>query len=333
MKVRLFRLGLDWITYRFLDMYSDIFLDSFFLDYSETANQRFGVEFFGRQFDVTYIEAKTKHILIFQYQSTSVFEFVKIWKRFSISEYSYKFSFFCAYFYLDDLSDVLLAFTKRYVQQIAISRLDIALDTDIPIPVLYKRKRTQFQKQQLFKSLGVLTGFYLGARKGNKKFFIRVYDKKLDSKGKEKFHLFFPYLLEEAVSRIEAELLVLTLQTFGITPQTIIEYEEARMTNFVSKPNCLEQYFASLCLNKQGTYFYPLKSLDFANVERLTTATYKGKSEYILDEVSYIKDWLGRGVTLHNMKLDPVGLLQHHLAPKPPMEPSSKLFPYTDTSF
>lgn len=327
-------MGLDWITYQFVSAYVDAYLDSFFSYTSETANQRFNVDFFGHVFNVLSIECRSKHIVIFQQNGISVFELIRNRNLYSTRQYSYKFSFYGAYFYLDDLADVLLAFTKRYADFMTISRLDIALDCNIPIPVLYKRKKTQFQQKKLhINAEDVLTGFYLGVKKGNKKFLVRVYDKKLDSKTKEKFQLFLPYLMEETVSRIEAELHVLVLRNFKITPNTIIEYEEARLTYFAFAPNCMEQFFASLCMNEQGTYFKPLKGVDFAKVERLTTAVRTKRSEYILNTIPYIKDWLSRGLTLHKMKLNPLKLLEEHLKPKPPMEPSLKLIPYTDSDF
>lgn len=318
MKTKVFRLGLDWITYLFDIGYVDAFLESLFLNFSETANQQFDISFFGRQFDITYTDTKTKRILLFHYLDTAVFELVKNQTTKSKRRLGYKFSFYGAYFYIDDLSEILLEFTRQYRGRMHISRLDIALDTDVPIPVLYRRKHTQFIKEKLFKTNGILTGFYLGSREGNRKHFIRVYDKKLDSGKKGKFHLFLPYLAEDIVSRVEVEMHVLTLKTLRITPQTVIDYEEARLTGFEGVPNCVEQYFASLCMKKGGTYFYPLKGVSFSKVERLNTATFTGLSDEIQDQILYIKQFVGRAKSLKRMGIDPIALL-HRRFPPPPL--------------
>src|SRR5437764_432096 len=111
MSVRVFRLGLDWITYQFEGSYEGAFFDSLFRDFSATANQRFSVPFFGHLFDIEYTETRTKCILIFQYLGNSVFELVKNMNPHSNRQYSYKFTFYGAYFYLEDLSKILLEFT------------------------------------------------------------------------------------------------------------------------------------------------------------------------------------------------------------------------------
>src|SRR3989344_2450081 len=312
MKVRVFRLGLDWITYFFDESYADEFLEGLFAGFSETANQRFGVPFFGCEFDITYLKTEMKRILVFYYLGTSVFELVKHQQTIKI-KLGYKFTFYGAYFYIDDLSQILQAFTKLYQEHMHISRMDIALDCDVPVPVFYKRNRTQFHAEIDYKLYGVVSGFYLGSRKGNRKHFIRVYDKKIDSDKKEKFHLFLPYFGEEVVTRVEVEMHVLTLKTLGIIPQTIIDYEEARCTDFTITPNCLEQYFASLCMKKSGTFLYPLKNVHFKDVERLNTATFTGKvDDEILDKVRYVNIFVGMGRRLKKMGFDPYQILQRH---------------------
>lgn len=321
MKVRVFRIGIDWITYQFDGTYEGEYFDSIFRDYSQTANQRFGFPFFDHKFNMTYIDGRTNVILLFQYLGTNVFELVKNLNANAGRQYSYKFTFYGAYFYIDALSDILLAFTKQYVRHMHLSRLDIALDCNILIPTLYKSKRTQFRAEQLFKTSDVLTGFYLGGRKANKKYLIRVYDKKLDSQKKGKFHLFLPYLMEDVVSRIEVELHVLTLQIFDITPQTIIEYEEARITAFASVRDCMQQYFASLCMNDQGTYFSSLKNVDFADIERLTTAGNPKKATEITDKLGYVRQFLTRGRRLKEWGIDPIEILERHFTSplRPPL--------------
>lgn len=209
----------------------------------------------------------------------------------------------------------MLDFTKHYSRHMIIQRLDIALDCNVPIPDLYNNKHTQFVKKELFINHDVMTGFYLGNRKGNKKHLIRCYDKKLDSTGKNKFHIFSTYFHHDVVSRIEVELHCLTLRAMGISPQVIIDHEEARQTGFISAPNCLEQYFASLCLDKQGTCFHILEDVSFKNVERLKTTITAKKGDAIVDELMYVKQFVTRAENLQKMRIDPIELLQRRLPP------------------
>lgn len=319
MKLRAFRLGFDWITYNFCTEFQERdqeFLE-FFNGLSETSNTKNGVTFFNRPFDLLYKEGGGRRSIYFLYSGDNVF-CLTMENRKDRSKYvSYTFHFYGASFYIPDLSHILLEFTSKYLPYISLSRLDLALDCNVPVDQLWKWKKTQFKKVRRYENGGALETFYLGQAKWNRKHYIRVYNKRADSQTKQKFHLFLPYFGEEIVTRVEVQMHVLTMKTLGINPRKIIDYERAKRDGGGASMEFIEQCFASLCMNEQGTYLYPLKGLDFDQIERLTTATYTGKAEEIIDQMSYTKQFVSRGLRLKEMGIDPVELMQRHLTLPP----------------
>ncbi len=319
MSLRSFRLGFDWVTYQIspeIEGRDDEFL-ALFRGFSQTANTKYGVLFFGCPFDLLYDEGKGRRTIYFSYSGDAVFCLTMITHAERSKFVNYIFTFYGASFYVPDLSHILLAFTSKYLPYLSISRLDLALDCNVPVQELWDDQRTQFKKTKEYKNNGVLESFYFGQRKGNRKHFIRVYNKKADSETKQKFHLFLPYFGEETVTRIEVEMHVLTLKTLGIRPYSIVEYEKSKRDGEAAGLEFIERCFASLCMNDQGTYFYSLKELDFSAIERLTTAKYTGKAEAIIDTMAYAKQFISRGLRLKQMGIDPIALLQRHLTPLP----------------
>ena len=115
------------------------------------------------------------------------------------------------------------------------------------------------------------------------------------------------------VTRIEAQILSITIKALKITPQVILDYEKARIEDFSSAPNILEQYFASLCLNEEtgGTNFYSLKGVNFKNVDRLKTTNFTSRRKNIEDMERYekylqAKGFLTRSETMLRMGFDPI---------------------------
>jgi hypothetical protein len=324
MKTQVFRLGFDWNTYQFYASFRSPLFESMFWCLSETSRQRFGVGFFGKPFDLLYSEGKGRRSIYFMYGIDAVFCLTQILDSGFKKKVSYEFTFYGAYFYIEDLSHILLEFLEKYVAYIKVTRCDIALDTNIPVQRLWQLKHTQFKKKRRFEDGDEFTGFYLGKREGNHKHFIRVYNKKLDSETKQKFHLFRHYLEQEGiVTRIEVQIHSITIKNLSITPQAILDYERARMTHFVFTPNILEQWFASLCMDHEngGTNFLPLKGLSFKNVERLKTTAFTGRRKNVEEMERYEKylqaqGFLTRSETMLRMGFDPILFLIMRLPPR-----------------
>lgn len=320
MKVRLFRLGLDLIRYNFNAKFRGNTFAYLFDGLSENSPEKMA-DFLGHRFRVVYAESDSLKMLSFHHKNHRVFLLVKQTGMGKADHIPYTFLFDGSYFYYPELTRCLLDFTKLYLLYISISRLDIALDCDVTVDELFHNHKTQFVIDDIKRRYKKVVTFYLGQRKGNAKYFIRVYDKKADSMSKEKFDLFSHYVREKVVTRIEAELHPKTLKALAITPQTIMRYEEDRLNGEYVSIELMQQYFASLCMNEQGTYFYPLKDLDFSSIERLTIAKKTGRMLHPEElekheKLPHMKQFITRAETLYKMGIDPIMLLLIHL-PRP----------------
>lgn len=331
MEVRVFRNGIDTIRFNLDDTFQSPIFDSMFRGFSLNSNQKFGVQFMGHEFSVLSRIQSNMQTLYFEYAGDSVFCISKMLDGGIVRGISHVVTFYGALFYIPDLDQFLSGFISHYLPRLSLSRLDLYLDVNIPVGALWKHHVTQFQKKYRIEKSGKLETFYLGSKSNNKKHFIRVYDKKLDSQKKGKFHLFFEYLKEEIVTRIEVQLHVKSLQTMQITPAVILDYENRRLAHSLEAEHRLHSVFASCCIKKSGTLFPQLRSLDLAKVENIQTATYTGRVEdmALLDQVPYLKDFKTRAERIRQMHIDPLAFLQRSL---PPPVISSNQPPSTVTS-
>lgn len=231
-----------------------------------------------------------------------------------IRSMSFSLTFEGTFFAIPELLPFLVTFTKRFLNSLSVSRIDIALDCSVKTEVLWKWKRTQFRFNEVIRDRGYIETFYLGKKIGNKKYFIRVYDKKIDSMNKGKYALFHHYLSKDIVTRIEAEVHTITAKVLGITPQVLLEYVQACIAGEEDGLKPLEQWFASLCINEQGTCFYSLRGLALSQSTKLTTAKFTGRSEAI-ERGRYVRTMLAYATRLHHDGFDVIGYLSEKLVP------------------
>lgn len=318
MKPQVFHFGIDTIRLNIDENCDSPVLEYMFEGLSEGSNAKYGFNFLDFNFDVveTYIK-KNSALIQFAYGGDPIFSVLKIYNGGTIQNMSYQVTFYGACFYINDLDELLSKFIMRYKNHLSVSRLDLCLDCDVPVEKLWKRHKTQFRKKLPWINGEKIETFYLGAKKGNKKHYICVYDKRLDSKQKGKFHLFFEYLKKPLVTRIEVKMFTKTIKTMGITPQLILDYEKARRSDFVFHKNSLHSIFASCCLNPRSTCFLPLKNIDIAKVPLLKTSTLTVKvlDLGLIDQVPYLKGFITRASRIQQMHIDPIALLQANLPP------------------
>lgn len=313
MSVRLFRFGIDYLRYNLCARFSHNHFAYLFVGLSQNSKQRFDVNFLGHHFDsIQYIETGQKMILNFYHDQYHVLTIERYLDMGVIHSVSYAVIFEGTFFAIPELFPFLVTFTQRYVRSLSVSRIDIALDCNVKTEKLWQSKRTQFRNDNVYRSGKHIETFYLGRQKGNKKYLIRVYDKKIDSQNKHKFVLFHHYLSEEIVTRIEAEVHTITAKILGITPEAILRYAKASIDGDEKGIEPLEQWFASLCMNEQGTFFYPLRGLALNKSEKLTTAKFTGRSENI-EQHRYIRTLLTYAKHLHEMGFDVIGFLKDNL--------------------
>ncbi len=329
MSVRLFRFGIDYLRYNLCAEFSHNHFAYLFQGLSENSKQKFDVELLGFQFTfVQYVETKQKLILNFYHDHYHIFTIERYLDMGIIQNVSYAVIFEGTFFAIPEIFPFLVTFTKRFLKFLTVSRIDIALDCNIKTETLWKWKRTQFRNDDVKRTDGHIETFYLGSRQNNKKHFIRVYDKKIDSMKKGKFILFHQYLAEDVVTRIEVEIHTITIGLLPITTQAILAYAEANLAGDENGIRILEQWFASLCMNTGGTFFYSLRGLSITKCEKLTTAKFTGRSEHV-EKQRYVRIFLTYAKRLQELGFDVFGFLEEHL--KPPNGASPNCLNYVPT--
>ena len=315
MSAQLFRFGIDYLRYNLCAELGGNQFAYLFVGLSENSKQKFDVDFLGYVFSsVQYIETKQKIILNFYHGQYHVLTLEKYLDMGIIRNVSYAFIFEGMFFAIPELFPFVVTFTSRFLESLSVSRIDIALDCNVETELLWKWKRTQFKKNIVYRSNGHIETFYLGQKKGNKKYLIRVYDKKIDSQNKGKFILFHQYLSEKIVTRIEVEVHTITARILDITPKAILRYAEASANGDENGVMVLEHWFASLCMNEQGTFFYPLRGLSLVRAERLKASKFTGRSMEV-EKYRYVRIFLTYAIRLHGLGFDVIGFLQEKLPP------------------
>lgn len=313
--LELYRKGIDTIVYRLLEGGVTEMLDGLYEGFSINSNKKYEVWFFGVRFDATYNETKQRRMITLGYLGDPVIDIARIFDLGISKETRYFITFYGAYFYIDDLVDVLPLFTKQYRKFLKVSRIDICIDVNLTVEELHSSYRTQFKRKDIKENSGHIETFYLGKnpKKRTDKFFIRVYDKKIDALAKGKIHLLLDYASLPVVTRIEAELHTIKINELRITPEVIINYWEAKRKDFAGTSDIFEQHFSTLCMNKSGTYFHCLEELNLQKGES-KTAKFRGKGTIIHNNIPYIKTFLGYAKRIEKeLKFDAVRLVSDFL--------------------
>ena len=207
------------------------------------------------------------------------------------------------FFYTSLRDDFLRNLITTFQNDIFISRADLALDIEMSVnDFLNNGWLTQFKKIETRENGDKIETKYFGNRSDtNKRHFIRVYDKKLDSSKKNKLELHYFYLKFQDVTRIEAQVNSLSCKEFG--------FHKDAMRIFDRK--YLESVFTSICINKSGTFFNALEKLDF-NDEIIKRKKFE-KTNDILDEARYAKLSYSYNKTLFLQGFDPVAHFYKHI--------------------
>ncbi len=309
MKSKYLYFGLDFLRLNFKSSYKNIRFDNYFSGLSANSNFK-TVDWFGLTFNCTFTQTGNKKILIFNYNDFPVFVLEEFLDGGINTHTSYVIQFYSAFFYIKELDLFLFAFLNYYGRYCYITRFDIALDVPLSISdFVSKGYSTKFRKGAKFglnENTGEFETWYLGAKGcSNKKHFIRIYNKLLDSKKKSKMMLFWQYFDFEDVTRIEVQVNSQSCSVFGAIPDNITDI------------NFLGSVFKSCAVNKSGTIFNHLEDLDFINSSSLI-AYKKPKKSDIIDKLSYAKTMLGYAQTLLDQGFDPVLFLRDNLKDNQP---------------
>lgn len=311
-EVQALRFGIDTVRFNFLEGYRSNIFEKLFEGLSLNSPQNDKLVFMGYEMTGLFAQTRAKKILQLQFEGDIVICIEQIIEAGLITKMSYTVTFYAAYFYITDLKGLLDRFIQQYKNNMKVSRVDIALDVLTSVDSLWQTHKTKAQKKNIFRKGDEIETFYLGPKANNKRHFIRVYNKKLDSARKGKFHLFASYFLESLpVSRIEVQINSLSVITFNIKCSDISES--------VSMSGRIWEIFKECCMNTSGTDF---GILPFQKTSK-QISTAKDVSSF-LNELPYAKRMLGYARRLQEYGFDPIEYLREHLTVPIEQSPSNE---------
>jgi len=246
--------GIDYLRVNFNNSFSDTDFDPFplmFSGLSENSNEKNSYSFLGFDFDLFYLGFGNKKILLFKKDGLTVCELKWHLESNFKTNVIYSFTFYSTFFYVPLLSDFLLSFLVQYSKFLSVSRLDYCIDVDVPVIDVFRSSVTAFKNKDFFGDPfgdgAELQTFYYGSFRNNSRHFVRVYNKKLDTKKKEKYHIFPEYLLHDHVTRIEVQFNVASCRSFVIDIDFVI--------GFLSGKESFGLILRHVLFSTTGTYF------------------------------------------------------------------------------
>lgn len=299
------RFAIDYLRLNFKKDFVSALFNECFEGLSDNSNEKH-IEFLGYLFKIHYYQTSERLILNFYHDNLNLFTIEKILKSNVLHRISYVMNFYGTFFYTSLKDDFLLNLITTFQRDIFLSRIDLALDVEMSVnDFLNKGYLTQFKKIETRENGDKIETKYFGDRSDkNKRHFIRIYDKKLDSSKKNKLELHYFYLTFENVTRIEAQINSLSCKELG--------FHKDIMRIFDRK--FLESIFTSVCINKSGTYFNALENLDF-NDEIIRRKKFV-KTNDVLDEARYAKLAYSYMKTLFLQGYNPVTYFYDKIVPE-----------------
>jgi len=312
--------GCDYLRLTFGDMYESGILDRFFFGLSANSNEKSDQYFLGtRGFKFHALFFLDKKVGIFSYKNTTVIEITKMLNSGALKNCSWMVTFYSSAFHIDEMKPVICKALRLWNGKCRISRCDIAIDLVCSVNELYESRITNFRKEQIIANGGVIETFYLGAKVKNKKHFLRVYDKKLDSQKKGKFGLFGHYIKRsEPITRVEAEVRVQSCDQYGIMVEDILEVLERKPSElFGSK---LFRVLLSVSANPDGTFLSRIADLRKKTGVVLLRQRKIGKKKLDddLTKIKYARVMLGYARNLRLSGFDPIAFLKKEIRKRNP---------------
>jgi len=306
--------GCDYLRFTIGGNEKSGIIERLFDGLSANSNEKFNQIFLGMPgFRFTTIDFGDKKTGLLYFAETNVIQFDKMLSSGGVKNCSYRVQFMSSIFHMPELRAVLIRAVTIWGtnEKAKITRCDIAADLNVTVKALRQKHSTFFRSDQTIGTRKEIQTFYLGSKRNNKKHFIRVYDKKLDSRKKGKFHIFGHYLtMKNPVSRVEVQMNVQTCDAMRITASDILALLENKTDEI--KQLRLWAIFAQLTANPDGTCFDHILALA-RGIPRVEKIVRMKKALQNLDVVPYAKVMLGYARNLKTLGFDPVSWLQTEL--------------------
>lgn len=308
--------GVDYLRLNLGHAVRSNIIDSYFSGLSANSNERFGVDFMGEKFRFQMIEMADRKLGIFSHGYHSVMQVSKMMNAGALKNCSYRIDFYSAAFHIPQMQKVIVACLNLWGKYLycKITRCDLAIDFVGSVQEFWDTHETNFVKTYKIGGKELET-FYLGSKNKNKKHFIRVYNKTLDSQKKQKFQLYAKYLaMVDKVVRCEVQLNVNSCTGYNISYVDVLEYFEA-----VKKKRPLGcklfQVLLGTCGNPDGTFLPRIARLR-GREKRIRFLKAKKKEAKNIELAPYIKVFLGYARTLRAMGQSPESILRKNLPQK-----------------
>lgn len=298
-------LGCDYARFAFPAEFESQYLDSFFMGLSDNSNFSRKVCFLGEMFDSVFVSTRQKNIVMFQLNGVPLICIEKCFNSGSLSS-SYFVIFYGSYFLFD--LDLLDNFILMFGSACIVSRCDIFLDVATSVQYIAGNGRyvSSFSKFNVFGNGDDLETVYIGNKSNNnKRWFIRIYNKILDSKKKEKSALYSDYFKEKNVTRIEVQFGIEGCRMFGIKPVCFYNLKNSFCSALLN----------ITCKNKSNTYLYALEGIDLEHgilqtvVKRCATSMPAKMQTPEVFRFPYVRRFIGYARNLKKLGYDPVDLL------------------------
>jgi hypothetical protein len=249
--------GLDFLRFSILNKKEYPALDILFSGLSKNSPYT-EFNFFGANIQARYIETKEKNILNLDHEGFFICTVEKI-KSLIAKDIVYIVEFWGLAFLKDEVVGKMIPNLEKYLgrDNYKITRIDICLDLTLSVPEVLKGVyRNNRKGSTYYSALGEVETQYLGKKGANKRHFVRVYDKLLDTDKKSKMGYYSHYFAYDHVTRIEAQLNADSCRNYDVDFLVFTDQKE------------LKRIFGSLTKNRRINDFPILHNIDFGEVYR-----------------------------------------------------------------
>lgn len=249
--------GLDYLKFNFYEPYESTDFAKKFISVSANSIGK-EIWWFDFMFICEYKNSKGDDAIQFWHEGVNVFQLKRINdKNRKGLPIAYTVDFYSAFFRFTQLYYFYNSFLKKHGASISLSRVDIALDLVCNVQqVLDAGFTTNLGVTDTYKKntkTGIPESYYIGeSNYKNRRYFIRIYNKKKEAFKNGKYALYKDYFQFDDVTRLEVEIRSQTCRELEITLEDVADLRNIEP---------LKEIFTSLCICDRKTNLSILNGL------------------------------------------------------------------------